>query len=139
MQQAFISHNSNICAAARPELRRTHKLKVQYRRCDNEKHTGFYFFSEGFFCFAPQMSVSGGELFPLCCRSSSREPQKKTATVDKENMALVRGPSASEDTASSRENKVSCKSGEDPTLRNHPNETYVLTVMKPQNRGFRKT
>lgn len=57
-------------------------------------------------------------------------------------MALVRGPSASEDTASSSENKVSCKSGEDPTHRNHLQdhlkEMNVLTVIKPQNRAFRK-
>lgn len=37
-------------------------------------------------------------------------PLKKTVAVDKENMAPARGPGALEDTASSNENKASCKS-----------------------------
>lgn len=38
------------------------------------------------------------------------EPPKKTVAVDKENTPQARGPVASEDTASSNENKASCKS-----------------------------
>lgn len=58
MQQLFIPQNSNICVAVRSEVSRAHKLKVQYRTCDNENHTGVFFFSFSFF-LTPQMSVNG--------------------------------------------------------------------------------
>lgn len=42
--------------------------------------------------------------------SECMRPLKKTVAVDKENTALARGPSASDNTASSNKNKASCKS-----------------------------
>ena len=113
MQQSFIPQNSNICVAVRSEVSWAHKLKVQYRTCDNENHIGVFFFPFSFFFFYPTNVSQWVTVFTLCycSRISERSrPLKKTVAVDKENTALVRGPNASEDTAFSNENKASCKS-----------------------------
>lgn len=117
MQQAFVSQNSNICAAVCSERSCAHKLKA-HRTCDNENLTGVFFFDDLFFVvifllFCSTHDARWGKLFTLCYCSTiiqSMRPLKKTVAVDKENIAPTRGAGALEDTASSNENKASCKS-----------------------------
>lgn len=73
---------------------------------------GVFFFNEGFFfSFIAQPSFTRKNT-SSCYSSTASEnikPLKKAVATDKENTSMVRGPHASEDTASSNENKACCK------------------------------